>query len=131
MTGRFIHGDATGPAWAEASVAAELAYAHRGEPPPLCLLAHAREPSILEEAQTVTDGERQDRYGHPSVNHSRTAGLWEAYLAAKGVDVTLAAEDVCWMNVLQKIARELHSQTRDSLVDVAGYAANVDQIRNT
>ncbi|MCR4340948.1 MAG: DUF6378 domain-containing protein [Gemmatimonadaceae bacterium] len=88
-----------------------------------------REPSILDEAQRIVDGPRRSTYGTPADNHGRTAVLWSAYLHARGRPAALSAEDVCWLNVLQKLARELHGPNRDSLVDVVGYVLNVDELR--
>lgn len=79
--------------------------------------------SILEEAQNVVHGDRAKDYGHPFINHNRTAQLWTAYL---GVPIT--AEQVCMLNILQKISRSQNRLTRDTLVDIAGYAANVEMI---
>lgn len=81
--------------------------------------------SILAEAAAVVHGDRRKDYGTPLENHTRTAKLWSAYL---GVDVT--AEDVCMLNALQKISRQKHAPKRDNLVDLAGYAANVEIIEN-
>jgi len=80
--------------------------------------------SILAEAAEIVDGDRQRHYGPPEENHGRTAALWAAYL---GVDVSAA--DVCALNILQKLSRDRHVAKRDNLVDVAGYAENMDRIR--
>lgn len=84
--------------------------------------------SVLEEAQRIIHGDRQNDYGHPSDNHGRTADLWRAYLRSRGIHTDLNAEDVCWMNVLQKISRRVHAPRRDSLTDVAGYVGNIEMI---
>lgn len=78
-------------------------------------------PSILQDAETVTSGDRREQYGHPFDNHNRTAQLWSAYLGRP-----LTARDVCMMNILQKVSRDAHAAVRDNLVDIAGYAANAD-----
>jgi hypothetical protein len=74
--------------------------------------------------------DRMRAYGPPSVNHERTALLWKTYLRARyGIVFPLDAEAVCWMNVLQKMSREIHSKTEDGLVDVAGFTRNIEIIR--
>lgn len=78
-------------------------------------------PSILSEAADIVGGSRQADYGTPLANHSRTAALWSAYL---GIPVT--ARQVCMMNVLQKVSRDVHHSKRDNLVDIAGYAENAN-----
>ncbi len=88
-------------------------------------------PTILDEARAAVHGERQRAYGHPLVNHGTTAEMWSAYLSRRaGVRVTLAPEDVCWLNILQKVSRSLCAPTRDNMVDAAGYAANVEMIED-
>jgi hypothetical protein len=80
--------------------------------------------SILQEAQRIVHGTRNSDYGHPLDNHSRTAAFWSTYLG-----VAISAEDVCMLNALQKISRGMNSITHDTLVDVAGYAANIEMIQ--
>jgi hypothetical protein len=80
--------------------------------------------TVLEEAQSVVHGPRGDDYGHPLDNHSRTAALWSTYLARE-----VTPEDVCMLNILQKVSRAMNSITRDTLVDVAGYAANIEMVQ--
>ena len=80
--------------------------------------------TILEEAAKAVDGPRNEDYGHPLDNHGRTAALWSAYL---GIPIT--PEQVCFLNVLQKISRGMNRITRDTLVDIAGYARNVEMVQ--
>jgi hypothetical protein len=79
--------------------------------------------NILEEASLAVDGPRRADYGHPLDNHGRTAAFWSTYL---GTPIT--EEQVCVLNVLQKIARSMQALTRDTLVDIAGYARNIELI---
>lgn len=76
---------------------------------------------ILEEANNVIAGPRQDAYGPPKENFTKIASMWKAYL---GVDVT--AQDVAMMMVLLKVARVHNKPSRDTLVDIAGYSALAD-----
>lgn len=77
--------------------------------------------SVLTEARDIAGGARNDDYGRPVINHSRTAALWSAYLGTE-----VSAADVCALNILQKLSREKHRPKRDNRVDIAGYAANLD-----
>jgi hypothetical protein len=87
---------------------------------------------MLLEAADAVDGDRNRDYGPPEINHRRTAALWRAYLMQKySVRVPVNSEDVCWLNILQKASREMHSPTDDGPRDTAGYAANLAEIRNT
>jgi hypothetical protein len=79
------------------------------------------EENVAEEALRIVVGSRRKDYGPPSVNHTRTAALWQAYLG-----VNISKEQVCWMNILQKIARGMNKWKRDSVVDTIGYALNIE-----
>ena len=89
--------------------------------------------SILEEAASIVDGERQREYGSPAENFFRIAQLWTAYLQGRGLidlDRTdgIMPTDYAWMQALVKIARLEHGYHHDSVVDLAGYAACAAQI---
>jgi hypothetical protein len=86
--------------------------------------------SILQEAQRIIHGDRNADYGHPIDNHATTAALWNAYIAAK--KGPLGPEDVCYLNALQKISRAVTTgkYKRDTPVDIAGYAGNVEMIQD-
>lgn len=84
--------------------------------------------TILDEVHGIVHGDRLEHYGEPAVNHARTARFWNAYVDSKQPG-PLTAEDVCWLNVLQKIARDLEAPARDSLVDAIGYVYNLALIR--
>lgn len=80
--------------------------------------------SILETAVEVTSGERRRDYDNPKPNHERIARIWNAYLQSRAAsaDAPLSALDVAHMMILLKIARTVYTPTRDSYVDIAGYA---------
>lgn len=87
--------------------------------------------SVLEEARKAVSIERNAAYGSPEVNHERTAEAWAWYISRKCVETTeggfrvnITGRDVCWLNVLQKLSRDIHGVGRDNAVDVIGYAAN-------
>lgn len=80
--------------------------------------------NILEEANNIIHGKRGEDYGHPYFNHTLTAQYWSVFL---GQEIT--AEDVCFLNILQKIARANTSITRDTLVDMAGYSGNIEMVQ--
>lgn len=79
---------------------------------------------ILETVDKIVSVDRQLKYGHPLDNHSRTAALWSAYL---GIDIT--AEQVCELNVLQKMSRAKHSVHEDNEVDAIGFMLNKVMVR--
>ena len=79
--------------------------------------------SILEEAQRLTSVDRQDAYGHPLDDYTRTAELWTALLRHKlkpGESIEWADAIRCMIAV--KLSRDVHSMNRDNMTDTAGYA---------
>ena len=73
--------------------------------------------TILEEAQDLVCGDRQQSYGSAAESFKRIAKMWSAY---KGVEIT--SKDVASMMILMKVSRSVTSSKRDNWVDVAGYA---------
>lgn len=87
--------------------------------------------NILQDADQIIHGARNEAYGSPLENHGLTAQYWTVYLNAVGVtEGTVTAIDVCFMNILQKISRSQGKVDlqRDTLVDIAGYAGNIEMI---
>ncbi len=73
----------------------------------------------LRKACEIVNGQREKSYGTPENNFKVIAEMWSAYL-----DVDVSAVDVAMMMSLLKIARiRSGSFTKDSFIDLAGYAA--------
>ena len=92
--------------------------------------------SICDEAKEITSGERMDQYGHPKQNFKNIASLWNAYInnrvgpnRTRTLDNLLKPEDVSMMMILFKVAREQNGHKRDNVVDIAGYARTIAQIK--
>lgn len=87
--------------------------------------APAPVPTILEEAQSLVYGAREDDYGNPRDNMRAVGALWESYLSAKGLtNIEFTAGDVAVMLLLLKLGRYATGRgKRDTYVDIAGYAA--------
>jgi len=80
--------------------------------------------SILAEATRLTEGDRQESYGHPLDNFSKEAALISAAFTHKlRPGVAFEAEDIGLIEILRKVARQTHQRKRDNLVDIAGYAS--------
>lgn len=87
--------------------------------------------NILNTAKETVVVEREIEYGPPWENLTNCAMLWSAYLCAKfagktvdPLQITLEAEDVAHLNILQKMARTMTGQKKfDTYVDMAGYSA--------
>lgn len=96
--------------------------------PSLAPIDSSEVETILAEANRIIHGPRRDGYGHPLANFGNTAALWTAHLRTRGLlaaGAEVQPEDVGWMMVQVKQARELNGHSRDSLVDAAGYVGTI------
>lgn len=73
---------------------------------------------VLEEADTLINGDRQTHYGTPQENFRAIAQMWSAYLGT-----SVSPSDVCNLMACLKIARLRNGPHRDSSVDGCGYLA--------
>jgi|TARA_R100000734_G_C3290103_1_gene82060 hypothetical protein len=73
---------------------------------------------ILQEAETLINGDRAKDYGDAYVNHKRIADMWSVVF---GKEVTVRQVILCM--IAMKMARLVHDSKEDSWVDVCGYAA--------
>ncbi len=81
--------------------------------------------NVLEEADKLVNGVRDEQYGLPHENWTDTAEMMTAYLRARRLlprDKALDAHDGCMLLTLVKVCREGNKRQRDNLVDIAGYA---------
>jgi len=93
-----------------------------GEPPRLT------RTEVLHRAEQCVCGQREQDYGTPEDNFETISDFWVTYLNRACVDeegcVYIDATDVAMMMALLKIARIAGGAgTRDSFIDLAGYAA--------
>lgn len=80
--------------------------------------------TILEEAQRITHGARQQDYAAPEVNFERIGKIASAIL---GKEIT--PTDACIILMAVKLAREMHNHKRDNLTDLAGYTWCLSRIQ--
>lgn len=79
--------------------------------------------SILQEAEQLINGQRRDDYGDVNKSFEQIAQLWSPIL---GKSISPRQVGLCMIQL--KISRYLHGQTRDSLVDIAGYAGCLEKL---
>lgn len=80
--------------------------------------------SVLVEAEHIVSGARQDAYGHPLDDFSKTAMMWSAIF---GVPVT--PEKVALGMIAVKMSRLLNTPNhKDSQVDIAGYIRTYEMV---
>jgi hypothetical protein len=79
--------------------------------------------TILEEAQRLILGDRNQSYDHPLDNFNRIARIWSVIFG-----FPVSAEQVGLAMVGVKLAREAYSPKRDNLVDGAGYFGTVQMV---
>lgn len=79
--------------------------------------------NILEEANKLTNSDREKDYGHPKLFFDDVAGMWtiqlEEYLKP---GVKLPGFIIWELMTSYKLVREKRHKKRDNKVDIAGYA---------
>jgi len=79
--------------------------------------------NILEKANELVNGDRQQDYGDPKENHQRIANLWNAYCCRGDSYMRFDPHNVAIMMMLVKVARLMNTpEHEDTWVDIAGYA---------
>ncbi len=77
-------------------------------------------PSILQEAQALVHGARNESYGMPWEDYERTVALFKTMIGDKKI-ADMSATDGMMFMVCVKLSRQAHSHKRDNLVDACGY----------
>lgn len=84
------------------------------------------QPDWLKTAHDIVHGDREKTYGDPGKNLRLIAQYWSTHTG-----ITITETDVCIMMQLLKIARLRNdSEHDDSWIDIIGYAALKNRIKN-
>jgi hypothetical protein len=86
---------------------------------------NSRMQSILLEAESLVNGQRQADYSNPIHNWAETAKC-ASLLTGKD----LSAEDCVNVLISTKLMRETYKHKRDNLVDLAGYAEILNRVKD-
>lgn len=79
---------------------------------------------VLQMADEIVNGEREEQYGSPEDNFAMIANLWTDYL-----QTIVTTKDVAHMMILLKLARAKNgTYLADNYVDICGYAACASEI---
>ena len=81
--------------------------------------------NILDEANQLTSGKRNEDYGDPGPDWDTAAAIWTAILHHAGLLPTgwcITARQAILCMIAVKMVREAHGHKRDNLTDIAGYA---------
>lgn len=78
---------------------------------------------ILEEAAEIIEGARREDYGPVEKSFERIALVWSVVL---GIKVTTRQVGQCMIGM--KLCRDANKPSRDSLVDICGYAALIEKL---
>jgi hypothetical protein len=88
--------------------------------------------SVLDEAKDIIGNRGNSDYGSAERCMGNIAEQWNLYLSqTHGSKAVINEDDVCKMMVLLKIARDSHKPKRDNLVDIIGYTALSQEIRDS
>ena len=87
--------------------------------------------NLLQEAEQIIYGDREQTYGAPGKNLQAIADFWTVHLRHKyNFNGEVTTDDVCQMMILVKQARRINDPTHhDSQVDIAGYIALQERVQ--
>lgn len=85
----------------------------------------ANEPiSILQEAEQIINGPRRDSYGDASKSFEKIARWWTDIVGAP-----VSASQVAQCMIAFKLIREVNKPGRDNRIDICGYTALLDSLK--
>jgi hypothetical protein len=85
---------------------------------------------ILEQAQGLICGDRQQTYGDASKSFETIGALWTLFLERKENPTQLSGYDVAYMMSLMKVSRLMNGYHEDSNRDLIGYSALACELAN-
>lgn len=86
--------------------------------------------NCLEVANGIVSGDRNDDYGHPYHDFSRSAKMISGILLDKLKEgVEIEPHEVPLIMIAVKVSREINKAKPDNPVDIAGYARTLEMVR--
>lgn len=83
--------------------------------------------TVCEIANSLVSGARRSSYGHPLLDFSKVAGMFNGLFGPK-LKKMFTPMDLAMVMMLVKLSREAHCPKKDNRVDMAGYAQVLDTI---
>lgn len=87
------------------------------------MVANFQMKSILQEAEEIVNGERQQAYGDPVKSFKDIAEIFNLISGD-----LIEAKDVILILIVVKLVRESYQHKRDNLVDICGYAELLNRL---
>jgi hypothetical protein len=81
--------------------------------------------NCLEQANEVINGPRRDSYGPVEESFTKIAKVWTAIL---GYEVSPLQVSLCMIGL--KVLREANKHSDDNLVDICGYTALAEKVKD-
>jgi hypothetical protein len=90
-------------------------------------VSERRDRTVLDEAKGLVHGDRNEAYGNPIHDFTRTAAMWTAMFGTYlQPGQSFKPQDIAKALICVKLSRSMNAERHDNAVDIAGYAETWD-----